>query len=121
MWLTRKAKGISSLSIPLISAGSIFLRFLAKAAIFSSVSWTFSHLCNLYGIRPEWEEAAKLGKDFIEKHIADTDGRMYFTLTKEGLPLRKRRYFFTESFYVLSMAEYSIMANDKDALKKEED
>ncbi len=83
--------------------------------------WTFSHLSNLYGKRPEWEEAAQLGKDFLDKYIADTDGRMYFTLTKEGLPLRKRRYFFTESFYVLSMAEYSIMTGDKDALKKAED
>ena len=83
--------------------------------------WTFSRLCNLYGVKPEWEEAAKLGKEFIDKHIADTDGRMYFTLTKEGLPLRKRRYFFTESFYVLSMAEYSVMTGDKEALRKAEE
>ncbi len=83
--------------------------------------WTFSRLCNLYGKRPEWVEAAELGKKFMDKYIADTDGRMYFTLTREGKPLRKRRYTFTESFYVLSMAEYSVMSGDKEALKKAEE
>ena len=38
--------------------------------------WTFSRLCNVYGIKPEWEEAAKLGKDFLDKFIADEDGRI---------------------------------------------
>ena len=80
--------------------------------------WTFSRLCNIYGKRPEWVEAAELGKQFMDKYIADTDGRMYFTLTREGKPLRKRRYTFTESFYVLSMAEYAVMSGDKEALKR---
>ena len=81
--------------------------------------WTFSRLCNVYGKRDEWVEAAELGKQFIDKYIADSkDGRMYFTLTQEGKPLRKRRYTFTESFYVLSMAEYAVMSGDKEALKK---
>lgn len=83
--------------------------------------WTFSRLCNLYGRKSEWEEAARLGKDFMEKHIADSDGRMYFTLTRDGKPLRKRRYVYTESFYVLSMAEYAVMTGDKDALRNAED
>ena len=83
--------------------------------------YTFSRLCNLYGKRDEWVEAARLGKEFIDKYLVDTDGRMYFTLTRDGRPLRKRRYMFTESFYVLSMAEYSVMSGDKEALKKAED
>ncbi len=83
--------------------------------------WTFSRLCNVYGKRDEWVEAAELGKKFMDKYIADTDGRMYFTLTKEGKPLRKRRYTFTESFYVLSMAEYAVMTGDKEALRKAEE
>lgn len=69
--------------------------------------WTFSRLCRQYGQRPEWVEAAKSGANFIKRYGIDpADGRMYFTLTREGEPLRKRRYFFSESFLVLGFAEY---------------
>lgn len=82
--------------------------------------WTFSTLCEKYGERPEWREAAELGKRFLEQYCTDSDGRMFFTVTKEGLPLRKRRYMFSESFYVISMAEYGYVFGDKDALSKAE-
>ncbi len=39
--------------------------------------WTFSALCNRYGAREEWLEAARLGKDFLEKYCVDADGRMF--------------------------------------------
>ncbi|MBQ6043802.1 MAG: AGE family epimerase/isomerase [Clostridia bacterium] len=83
--------------------------------------WTFSALCNNYGKRPEWVDAAELGVKFLNEKCIDTDGRMFFTLTRDGRPLRKRRYMFSESFYVLSMAEYGLMTGDKEALKKAED
>ena len=69
--------------------------------------WTFSKLCNLYGENPTWRKAADLGAEFIKKYCIDnTDGRMYFTVTQDGKPLRKRRYFFSESFLVVGFAEY---------------
>lgn len=83
--------------------------------------WTFSALCNRYGKREEWLEAAKSGKDFLEKYCVDTDSRMFFTVTREGKPLRKRRYLYSESFYVAGMSEYALAANDPDALQKAED
>lgn len=82
--------------------------------------WTFSALCNHYGKRDEWLEAAKLGKDFLEKYCVDTDGRMFFTVTQDGRPLRKRRYYYSESFYVIGMAEYALATGDRDALEKAE-
>ncbi len=82
--------------------------------------WTFSSLCNHYGARQEWLDAAKLGKDFLEKHCVDSDGRMFFTVTRDGRPLRKRRYMYSESFYVVGMAEYAAATGDKDALEKAE-
>ena len=82
--------------------------------------WTFSTLCEKYGIRPEWKEAADTGKKFLEEKCTDSDGRMFFTLTRDGRPLRKRRYIFSESFYVVSMAEYGYVFNDADALQKAE-
>lgn len=83
--------------------------------------WTFSTLCNRYGKRDEWVEAAKLGVDFIDKYLTDKDGRMFFTLAQDGRPIRKRRYMFTESFYVMSMAEYGLMTGDRSYIQKAED
>ena len=80
--------------------------------------WTFSALCRQYGVRAEWKEAADLSKRFLEEHCVDTDGRMFFTVTRDGRPLRKRRYMFSESFYVVGMAEYGAAFDDKDALDK---
>lgn len=80
--------------------------------------WTFSALCRQYGVRAEWKEAADLAKRFLEEHCVDTDGRMFFTVTRDGRPLRKRRYMFSESFYVVGMAEYGAAFDDKDALDK---
>ena len=58
---------------------------------------------------PEWLDAAKSTIDFIEAHCFDTDGRMYFEVTADGRPLRKRRYVFSESFAAIALA-YSAMA-----------
>ena len=72
--------------------------------------WTFSKLCNIYGEREEWAKAADLGAEFIKKYCIDqTDGRMYFTVTKDGKDLRKRRYFYSESFLVVGFAEYYLL------------
>ena len=61
---------------------------------------------------PEWLEAAKSTIDFIEAHCFDTDGRMYFEVTADGRPLRKRRYVFSESFAAIAMAEYAKASGD---------
>ena len=37
----------------------------------------------------EWLEACKNGIDFIEKYCFDTDGRMFYEVTKTGTPVRK--------------------------------
>lgn len=69
--------------------------------------WTFSKLCNTYGIKEEWEKAADAGARFLKQYCIDKqDGRMYFTVTRDGKAIRKRRYFFSESFLVVGFAEY---------------
>ena len=67
---------------------------------------------------PEWLAAAKSTIDFIENHCFDTDGRMYFEVTAEGKPLRKRRYVFSETFAAIAMAEYSKASGDKSYAEK---
>lgn len=78
-------------------------------------AWTFAHLCRLYGKRDEWMEASKSCLDFMEKYCInpDADGRMYFTVTAEGKPLRQRRYCFSEGFYAIANAEYYGLTGEK--------
>lgn len=78
-------------------------------------AWTFAHLCCLYGKRDEWMEASKSCLDFMEKYCInpDADGRMYFTVTAEGKPLRQRRYCFSEGFYAIANAEYYGLTGEK--------
>ncbi len=67
---------------------------------------------------PEWQAAAKSTIEFIEQHCFDTDGRMYFEVTADGKPLRKRRYVFSETFAAIAMAEYSKASGDRSYAEK---
>lgn len=79
--------------------------------------WMFARLCNLYGVRSEWLEASKSCVDFLDRYCVSEDGRMFFTVTADGKPLRKRRYFFSETFSIMAHAEYAKAANDLNAMK----
>ena len=67
---------------------------------------------------PEWLAASKSCIDFIEKYCFDTDGHMYFEITDDGKPLRKRRYVFSECFAAIAMAEYAIASGDRSYAEK---
>ena len=56
--------------------------------------------------RPEWLELARHGIDFINRCCFDLDGRMFFSVTREGKPLRKRRYLYSEVFATMALAAY---------------
>ena len=62
---------------------------------------------------PEYLEFAKSCIDFSDKHCYDIDGRMYFEVTADGQPLRKRRYVFSECFAAIALSEYSLATGDK--------
>lgn len=80
--------------------------------------WFFSRLYNDVEPRPEWLEAARNGYRFLCDHGFDSDGRMFFLVTRDGKPLRKRRYLFTETFAVIAMAEYSKASGDTAILER---
>ncbi len=81
-------------------------------------AWMFSRLYNQLDKREEWLEISKLGIDFIDKYCFDTDGRMFFQVTSEGKPLRKRRYMFSETFAIIAYAEYYSSSGDIEYLDK---
>ncbi|MGI6695276.1 MAG: AGE family epimerase/isomerase [Christensenellales bacterium] len=71
-------------------------------------AWMFSKLCNVYGENAAWRAFAKNCLDFMEAHCINRQqgNRMYFQVTREGKPLRQRRYSFSEGFYAMANAEY---------------
>ena len=66
----------------------------------------------------EWLDAAKSTLEFIEKHSFDEQGHMYFSVTAEGKPLRKRRYVFSETFAAIAMSEYALATGDQHWAKR---
>ena len=82
-------------------------------------AFTYSFAYNNVEKRPEYLEMAKSCLDFIEAHCFDPeDGRMYFEVTADGTPLRKRRYVFSECFAAIAMSEYSLATGDKEYARK---
>ena len=80
--------------------------------------WTLSTLYNTVERRPEWLEGARLGMEFLDRHCFDADGRMFFHVTRDGRPIRKRRYFFSETFYVIGSAAYARATGDDSYAEK---
>lgn len=81
-------------------------------------AYVYSFAYNNIERRPEYLEMAKSCLDFIEAHCFDTDGRMFFEVTADGCPLRRRRYVFSECFATIAMSEYSIATGDKSYAEK---
>jgi len=80
--------------------------------------WLLSTLCDRVEPKEEWIELARHGLDFLRRHGFDSDGRMFFTLTREGRPLRKRRYLFSEAFTTMALAAYAKAAADREAAQE---
>ncbi len=61
-------------------------------------TWLLATLYNTVEQKPEWLEGAKRGYDFLNQYCFDSDGQMFFHVTRDGKPIRKRRYFFLKHF-----------------------
>ena len=80
-------------------------------------AYTFSHLSNQFGENEKYLDFARSCIDFARDFCTDkNDGRMYFTVTCDGKPLRKRRYWFSETFYIIANAEYYMATGDESKL-----
>lgn len=76
-------------------------------------AWTLSTLYNTVEKRSDWIEAAGSCLAFLEKHGYATDGKLFFTVTREGKPLRMRRYVFSEAFAAIAHAAYAKATGDE--------
>ena len=81
-------------------------------------AWLLSTLYNTIEPKKEWLEGSKSGIDFLNKYCFDTDGQMFFHVTRDGKPIRKRRYYFSETFAVIANAAYAKASGDAAAAEK---
>ena len=81
-------------------------------------AWMLAHLYNNLEKCNEWLQLSKHGIDFLEKHAYDENGKMYFHMTREGKPVRMRRYAFSESFASIAYAEYAKASGDRTYAEK---
>ncbi len=79
------------------------------------ISWLLATLYNTVEQRPEWLAWSRAGITFLKQHGFDTDGRMFFQVIRDGRPLRKRRYVFSEAFAALAFAAYAKASGDEEA------
>ena len=84
-------------------------------------TWLLSTLYNTVEKKQDWLEGARLGYEFLTKHCFDTDGQMFFHVTRDGRPIRKRRYFFSETFAVIAFAAYAQATGNQEAAEKARD
>jgi N-acylglucosamine 2-epimerase len=76
--------------------------------------WMFATLAKTVEPRAEWLEAARSCVEFLRRHCSSAEGKMYFSVTREGRPLRMRRYAFSEAFAAIAFAA---LGEADDALK----
>lgn len=78
--------------------------------------WTFARLYRELEPRPEFLAAARLGVEFIRRHGRDGQGRVYFSLTREGAPHFFQRKPYGAVFYQMGLLEYGRAAGDQGCL-----
>jgi len=71
------------------------------------MTWMLLTLFNTVERCPQWLQWAEGGLRFIEKHCFDSDGRLFFHVTRDGRPIRKRRYAYSESFAAIAFAAHA--------------
>ena len=69
-------------------------------------TWMVLSLYNEVEKREAWLDTGKHGIDFLEKHCHDVHGKLYFMVDKKGLPLRMRRYVYSEAFVAIAYGAY---------------
>jgi N-acylglucosamine 2-epimerase len=83
-------------------------------------AWLMATLYNTVEQRQEWLDAALSCLQFLEDHAFDENGKMYFQLTRDGQPVRMRRYFYSEAFASMAYAACARATRNPDYAKKAE-
>lgn len=82
------------------------------------MAWMLLTLYNTVEKNPEWLAWGESGLKFLQEHCFDEDGRMFFSVTQEGKPIRKRRYAYSESFAAIAYAAHAKATGDEDSANR---
>lgn len=82
------------------------------------MAWMLLTLYNTVEKRPEWLEWAESCLQFLTDYCVDTDGRMFFHVTREGKPIRKRRYAYSECFAAMAFAAHAGITGNPESEEK---
>jgi len=82
------------------------------------MTWMLLTLYNTIERRPEWLTWAGAGLRFLDCCCFDVDGRMFFHVTRDGRPIRKRRYAYSESFAAIAHAAYARATGDERSARR---
>jgi N-acylglucosamine 2-epimerase len=82
------------------------------------MAWMLLTLYNTVEPRPEWLAWARSGLDFLDRHCFDADGRMFFHVARDGRPIRKRRYAYSEAFAAIAHAAYAKATGDERSARR---
>ncbi|GAB4111500.1 MAG: AGE family epimerase/isomerase [Roseiflexaceae bacterium] len=80
--------------------------------------WMFSRLYNGYDRKPEYLEYARRGVEFVRRHAYDPQGRLYFSLTREGQPFFYQRKPYAAVFVMMGLLEYGKASGDQQAIRE---
>ena len=81
--------------------------------------YTFASCYNQVEQTDVYLQAAKTIYDFLPR-CADESGRLAFTVTRQGNPIQKRRYYFSETFAAIGCCEYYLATGDEQARERAE-
>jgi len=82
--------------------------------------WMFARLFNEWEQRREYLEAAKLGADFIRHYGRDDQGRVYFSLTRDGRLVHYQRKPYGAVFVMMGLLEYGRAVKDESYIAEAE-
>ncbi len=78
-------------------------------------AWITGKLFNHVEPRQQWKDAGIAAIEFLDRFGFDpVDGRMWFQVTRDGQPVRKRRYGFSESFAAIGYAQWARATGRRD-------
>jgi len=79
-------------------------------------AWMFATLYNTVAPESEWLAASQSAFDFLLRHGRSGSevgaGKLYFTVTRDGNPLRMRRYLYSEAFAAIAGASLARATGD---------
>jgi N-acylglucosamine 2-epimerase len=81
-------------------------------------AWLLGKLYNTVEPRADWLRLCAHGIEFVDRYGRDEDGRMWFHVTREGAPIRKRRYAYSEAFAAIAYGEYARATGKEWAVEK---